>query len=855
MSVRLARWCGGWPIRTYLVLLLAVVLATAGVAVWLVEAQTSKDSRNAAYDDAQFATRTASEQLGQYIALVRASVAQLAANPQIGKTFSQPAGCTLSFSGLGGQDKSHLDIIAPDGKVACSSRPAGGARASYAGAAWLSGALARPQLAAPTVDPVAGVDAAVVSTPIGRGRGVVAGFVDLDAVGPALAKLYSGGHPDEFLITSANGRRVIARSLDPKRWVDRRVENAAFAGASTRFERNDLDGVSRLYAQATVPGTDWHFYAGEKTSAALAASARLARRELAIVAVGLLVVLLAGWIVHGSIVRPLRRLRRNVRSMRTSSVPIAERGPAELRELAAEINALASSVQHELGVRLQAEDDLARSERNYRLLFESNPSPMWVYEVETWRFVAVNEAAVQNYGFTREEFLAMTIEDIRPPEEVSRLRSTLGSSSGQDPRGLNSVGVWTHRRKDGSLIDVEVISQDHLFNGRTARVVLAVDVTQRVAAEHALRRSEARYRDLFENATDMIATVDIAGRFTAVNAAFANTLGYDRDELIGRPLAELVPDEWHSVLADAREDKLDNDRSATVYKHDLRARDGHTVPVEVASRVIVEDGRPIGIEAICRDLSEREQLEEQLRQAQRLESIGRLAGGVAHDFNNLLTVISGYTEALLGGAEGGEVELNEIAAAAERATALTQQLLAFSRRQVLQPRVLNLNDVISGITPMLARLIGEDVELLTALDPQSGNIVADPDQIEQVLLNLAVNARDAMPAGGQLTISTGLTELDDTYVEQHAEARPGRARRALGERHGHGHGQADDRPDLRAVLHDETRRRRAPDSASRPSTESSSKREARSGPTASRGTGRRSRSTSRPPQKLQSRSA
>jgi two-component system cell cycle sensor histidine kinase/response regulator CckA len=182
--------------------------------------------------------------------------------------------------------------------------------------------------------------------------------------------------------------------------------------------------------------------------------------------------------------------------------------------------------------------------------------------------------------------------------------------------------------------------------------------------------------------------------------------------------------------------------------------------------------------ATSRDVTDREradELEEQLRQAQRLESVGRLAGGIAHDFNNLLTVISGYTEVLLGERDpASTVELTEIAAAAHRAAILTQQLLAFSRRQVLQPRVIDVNTVVEGLMPMLTRLIGEDIDLAAGLDAALEPVLADPSQIEQVVINLAVNARDAMPNGGRLTIETSNVDLDREYVERHPEASVGR---------------------------------------------------------------------------------
>jgi signal transduction histidine kinase/ActR/RegA family two-component response regulator len=239
-------------------------------------------------------------------------------------------------------------------------------------------------------------------------------------------------------------------------------------------------------------------------------------------------------------------------------------------------------------------------------------------------------------------------------------------------------------------------------------------------------------------------------------------------------IASLVPEEDRALLGKARSDKFDLDRTGTVYAHDLLASDGRRVPVEVASRVIIEDGQPVGIEAICRDLTERKHLEDQLRQSQRLEAIGRLAGGIAHDFNNLLTVIGGYTEALAErDLADTHDELAQIAAATDRATQLTRQLLAFSRRQVLKPTVVDVNQVVADIAPMLGRLIGEDVDLVAKLDENAECVLADPTQLEQVLVNLAVNARDAMPDGGKLTIETGTLFLDDDYVSQHPEASTG----------------------------------------------------------------------------------
>ena len=273
--------------------------------------------------------------------------------------------------------------------------------------------------------------------------------------------------------------------------------------------------------------------------------------------------------------------------------------------------------------------------------FAANPLPMWVYDAESLRFLAVNDAAVRHYGWSRDEFLAMTILEIRPREDVERLLAHVRRETGS-----TVPGVWRHQRKDGSIIDVEITAGRMDFDGREAALVLAHDVTERL------------------------------------------------------------------------------------------------------------------------------RLEQRLAQAEKMEAIGRLAGGVAHDFNNLLTVISGYA-AILGDEVGEREELVQITHAAEQATSLTRQLLAFSRRQVLHPRVLDLNEIVGGMESMLGRIIGDDVQLAVRLCEGGARVEADHAQIERVVLNLAANARDAMPQGGRLMIETARVDLDEDAVEAHGEGSPG----------------------------------------------------------------------------------
>jgi hypothetical protein len=297
--------------------------------------------------------------------------------------------------------------------------------------------------------------------------------------------------------------------------------------------------------------------------------------------------------------------------------------------------------------RRRSEEALRKSESVFRLLFSNNPLPTWVMDDESLQFIQVNDAAVQQYGFAAEEFSRMTMFDIRPEEKGASLEVR----PKKDGAAGRYQGVSKHRKRDGKVFEVELISHQFEHAGRKVRLVVA------------------------------------------------------------------------------------------------------------------------------QDINERHLLEQQLRQAQKMEAVGRLAGGVAHDFNNLLMVIKGHTELLMNAlppADSMARKITQIDRAADRAAALTKQLLAFSRMQVLQPRVMNLNGVVEDMGKLLPRLIGEDVELGIRTAPDLGAIRADASQMEQIIMNLAVNARDAMPSGGRLMIETSNAELDRTYNSTHPIVKPGR---------------------------------------------------------------------------------
>jgi two-component system, cell cycle sensor histidine kinase and response regulator CckA len=302
------------------------------------------------------------------------------------------------------------------------------------------------------------------------------------------------------------------------------------------------------------------------------------------------------------------------------------------------------------------------------------------------------------------------------------------------------------------------------------------DITDRKQAEEALRRSEAEHRGLIENATIGIYRSSPEGRFLMVNPALVAMLGYDSTEDVLRldiPRDVYVDPKLRGALINSY-----TRGAATVREVEWKRRDGSHISVRVTAHHIPgPDGEIACYEVLAEDVTQQRHLEEQFRQAQRLEAVGRLAGGVAHDFNNILTAIIGYSELLLEDFTAGDTRrgrVAEIRSAANRAAALTRQLLAFSRKQVLQARVLDLNAVVGGLDEMLRRLVGEGVKLEMVLDASLGRVKADPGQVEQILLNLAVNARDAMPDGGRLTIETANAVFDDAYAQAHVGSTPGR---------------------------------------------------------------------------------
>ncbi|HEV2063714.1 MAG TPA: PAS domain S-box protein, partial [Thermoanaerobaculia bacterium] len=420
------------------------------------------------------------------------------------------------------------------------------------------------------------------------------------------------------------------------------------------------------------------------------------------------------------------------------------------------------TLDREIARSQRAEAALRESERRFFELIELSEDLICTHDLGG-RILSVNPVMVRQMGYSREELVGRSLADFLSPE-----------TSHEFPGYLESIARDGHA--EGFMRVVTSTGEHRVFQYENVlRVIergdsvvfgVAHDV-QRKWAEQALRISVNRLEALLNNIPDAAWMKDEIGRYTAVNEAFAIFLNRPRDELIGKTdfdlsppaLAERYQAEDRSVLSTGEILRV---------SEDLVGFDGRRVLFETIKTPIRGGaGRPSGTVGIARDISERRRLEEQLVQSQKMEAVGRLAGGIAHDFNNLLTMILGYSDLALGQLAPDSpirAEIQEISKAGERAAALTRQLLAFSRKQIVEPRVLALNEVVTDLGKMLRRLIGEDIELVTTLEPALHNVRADLSQIEQVLMNLAVNARDAMPGGGRLVIETRNVESYEPYL-------------------------------------------------------------------------------------------
>ena len=422
-----------------------------------------------------------------------------------------------------------------------------------------------------------------------------------------------------------------------------------------------------------------------------------------------------------------------------------------------------ASLARNLAYQRWAEAALVESEERYRIVAETASDAIVTID-ETGDILFVNRSAEKIFGYTTPEMMGCNLALLLP-----------GYSFGKN-RGISQPREIPGQHKDGRQIALEVSFGEFVQGNRILATGVLRDITWRKQAEEDIRRANETLRALIEATPLAIVAIDSHESVSKWNSAAEKMFGWKEAEVLGKPLPflDVVKQGESAPLLEAVRRGVSS--TAEGVRH---TKNGTSVDTSISAAPLVgPQGAPIGAVAVITNITDRKRMENQLRQSQKMEAVGRLASGIAHDFNNLLTVITGYVEMLVRSLPPDtrpRAWAQEILQSSEKATALTKQLLAFSRQQVAHPKLLDINPVVTSMSNMLRRLIGENIELTIVQNPDVGMVRADPGQIEQIIINLVVNARDAMlDGGGRITIETSVVDLGPDYAQTHFNVEPGR---------------------------------------------------------------------------------
>ncbi len=466
----------------------------------------------------------------------------------------------------------------------------------------------------------------------------------------------------------------------------------------------------------------------------------------------------------------IRQLADQVAAVDASVTPLEDEFSSTLSQGARWINRvlsmvtlIASGVLLLIGIGLSSAvlTQIRNSEGKYRNLIDTANDGIVVIDAQTRLILEANNRAGEMLGMPERQLVGLP-ESRLYPSAANALGHALAPNTSPNPSAVAQPGRNRSQelellRADGTLVPVEVSASATELSGRPAVLGIFRDIRDRLEAAAVLRRSEDRFSYLIENLSDVITVVAVDGTMIYQSPSIERVTGYRPSELLGRSLLALLHPEDEPAVRAALERVTLNAGSAAPPEFRFRRKDGSWVWLESVGNNLLNDVAVGGIVVTSRDVTDRRGLEEQVRQAQKMEAVGRLAGGIAHDFNNLLMVIQGYAEIVLqeeSASPAVRKSVETILRTTASAASLTRQLLSFSRKHVFSQEVLDLNSLVSRMSEMLLGLLRDEMEFVVKLDPNAGCVSADPGQIEQVIMNLVVNARDAMPQGGKLTLET-----------------------------------------------------------------------------------------------------